>query len=144
MAKTKQPPENPFLPEHHKLFDGLVKRWQKRLNLFDWRIEKKPGRTTAAAEVFDFQPQDRLVRYRLGADYGAQKVTDDSLEELAIHEMLHVFFNDLIDAAMEEGEYNDRVVREEHAVIIVASKLLHQLSQLEREKEAHGSTTTHS
>lgn len=146
--KSKTPPENPFLPEHHTLFDKLVARWQKRFNLVDWRIVKKPGKTSNAAEVFQFEPSHRLVRYRLGGDNGAEKVDADSLEELAIHEMLHVRFNDMIDAAIEDEEYSERVVKEEHAVIVVLQKLLLRLAQLEREleerKKSDGSEVTKS
>lgn len=131
MAKKK--PDNPLLPEHEEQFDRLIQKWQGRLNLSDWRIIKRPGRSRGVlAEVFDFDTPHKLAKYRLGYDAGFQPVSDEMLESTAIHEMLHVLLHPALEAAFEEREYNDAVMAAEHSAVNVLTDLLLRLAQLEQ------------
>lgn len=106
--------------------------WQKVLNLSDWRIAKDPKASRSMAEVFDFEDEHKLVRYRIGADFGRTKVTPDSLEGTAIHEMLHIRLHSLIEAVAGYGKDSEQVNEKEHEVIIVVTELLLALSKLRR------------
>lgn len=97
-----------------KEFDTFVAKWQKRLNLSDWRIERAHRRSKAMAEV-SFNDEARLASYRVGANFGAEEVTADSLERTALHELLHVFLHDALTAPSDANE---------HRVINVLEKLL--------------------
>lgn len=80
------------------------------------------------SEVYDFQPEHKLVRYRIGDDFKHTKVTAASLEGTAIHEMLHVRLHPLIQAVVYHGEDSDETKEKEHEVIIVLEQLLLRLS----------------
>ena len=62
------------------IFDTFVAKWQHRLNLGDWRIERgsKPARKGAMATV-EFDDGARLATYKLG-DFGSEKITPLSLD----------------------------------------------------------------
>lgn len=114
---------NPVSPEDGKLFDGFVVKWQARLSLGDWRIERgtKPAKNAMAS--VEFNEPARLATYRLG-DFGAEKVTPASLEKTAIHELLHVRLHDLIATAQDRGASAEQMEAAEHAVINVLEGLL--------------------
>lgn len=131
MARST-PPENPVTPEHAELFDGLLKRWLEQMNLSDWRVIKLKKKTTAMAEITEQSTQHRLVKYKIGADFGAIPVDLDSLEYVAIHEALHVRFHEMLEVSCEEGEYNERVMAAEHSTIVVMTQLLQELVRLKR------------
>jgi len=105
---------NEVTPAHCREFDGYVAKWQKLLNLSDWRIERGYRRSKAMAEV-SFNDEARLASYRVGANFGAAEVTPDSLERTALHELLHVLLHDLLADPTEASE---------HRVINVLEKLL--------------------
>lgn len=122
----KKPPLNPLTDEHKHLFVENMKKWQKLLNLMDWRYVKnrKKSREMADVEIF---PEDRLVRYAIGTDTGSLTVTDQLLDQLTCHESLHILLDPLIRAAAASGNiYEPRVMELEHGVIAVLEKLLTQ------------------
>jgi len=80
-------------PEDAELFAQSVKKWQQVLSLGDWRIEKGMKPAKAAMASVEFTPAARLAVYRLG-DFGAEKITPDSLDRTALHELLHIFLHD--------------------------------------------------
>lgn len=98
-----------------KAFDQYVAKWQKLLNLSDWRIERSPRRTKRSMAEVSFDKEARLATYRIGVSFGAAEVTPDSLERTALHELLHVLLHDALD------DPNDST---EHAVINTLEKLL--------------------
>lgn len=106
--------------------------WQRLLNLADWRIIFNPGKTKTLSEVYDFSEPDKLVRYKIGSDWGTNPVNEESLEETAIHELLHVRLRPLIRAVADYGEDSDVVAEKEHEIIVVLSPLLQKLSQVSR------------
>ena len=100
-------------------FHRYVLHWQKLLNLNSWRIEKskkKAPRDAMACVVIDSDA--RLAAYRLG-DFGSAEITERTLSETALHEVLHVFLYDLKHSS------NDEAI--EHEVINVLEKLLMEL-----------------
>jgi hypothetical protein len=110
-------------PEDAALFAQSVRKWQEILNLGDWRIEKgmKPAKQAMAS--VEFNDGARLAVYRLG-DFGAEKITRVSLENTALHELLHVFLHDLLTVAQDPKASQDEVDKQEHRVINLLERLL--------------------
>jgi hypothetical protein len=110
-------------PEDAKLFAQSVKKWQQVLSLGDWRIERGSKPAKAAMASVEFNTPARLATYRLG-DFGAEKITPDSLDQTALHELLHVFLHDLMTVAQDPKSSQDEVEMQEHRVINLLEKLL--------------------
>jgi hypothetical protein len=110
-------------PEHAELFAQSVKKWQQVLSLGDWRIEKGMKPAKAAMASVEFTPAARLAVYRLG-DFGAEKVTPESLDMTCLHELLHVFLHDLMTVAQDPKSSQDEIEMQEHRVINLLEKLL--------------------
>ena len=110
-------------PEHAELFAQSVKKWQQVLSLGDWRIEKGMKPAKAAMASVEFNDIARLATYRLG-DFGAEKITPDSLDKTALHELLHVFLHDLMTVAQDPKSSQDEVEMQEHRIINLLEKLL--------------------
>ena len=110
-------------PQDAALFAQSVKKWQQVLNLGDWRIEKglKPAKNAMAS--VEFNESARLATYRLG-DFGAEKITKESLDQTALHELLHVFLHDLMTAAQDPRSNSEQLESEEHRVVNLLEKLL--------------------
>jgi hypothetical protein len=116
-------------PEDVKLFAQSVRKWQQVLSLGDWRIEKGSKPAKAAMASVEFNTPARLATYRLG-DFGAEKITPESLDQTALHELLHVFLHDLMTVAQDPKSSQDEVEMQEHRVINLLEKLL--------SKDSHG------
>jgi len=110
-------------PEDTKFFAQSVKKWQQVLSLGDWRIEKGSKPAKAAMASVEFNTSARLATYRLG-DFGAEKITPESLDQTALHELLHVFLHDLMTVAQDPKSSQDEVEMQEHRVINLLEKLL--------------------
>jgi len=110
-------------PEHAELFAQSVKKWQQVLSLGDWRIEKgiKPAKEAMAS--VEFNQAARLATYRLG-DFGAEKITPESLDKTALHELLHVFLHDLMCTATDPKSSDEEIEMQEHRVINLLENLL--------------------
>ena len=104
-------------------FAHCVKKWQQVLSLGDWRIEKGSKPAKAAMASVEFNSAARLATYRLG-DFGAEKITPESLDQTALHELLHVFLHDLMTVAQDPKSSEDEVEMQEHRVINLLEKLL--------------------
>lgn len=116
--------KNQVSPADAKLFDSYVLKWQGRLNLGDWRLERGTKPAKSAMASVEFNDAARLATYRLG-DFGAEQITPEALEKTCIHELLHVLLHDLIAAA--EARSPD-IEAEEHRVVNVLEKLLAEKS----------------
>ena len=116
-------------PEDSALFAQSVRKWQSILNLGDWRIEKglKPAKNAMAS--VEFNESARLATYRLG-DFGAERISPESLSQTALHELLHVFLHDLITAAQDPRSSPEQLESEEHRVVNLLEKILF--------KDSHG------
>ena len=112
-----------------ELFAQSVKKWQQMLSLGDWRIEKGSKAAKAAMASVEFTPNARLAVYRLG-DFGAEKITPESLDMTALHELLHIFLHDLMTVAQDPKSSQDEIEMQEHRVINLLEKLL--------SKDSHG------
>jgi hypothetical protein len=93
------------------------------LSLGDWRIEKGIKPAKAAMASVEFTPAARLAVYRLG-DFGAEKITPESLDRTALHELLHIFLHDLMSVATDPKSSDDDIEMQEHRVINLLENLL--------------------
>jgi hypothetical protein len=93
------------------------------LSLGDWRIEKGIKPAKAAMASVEFTPAARLAVYRLG-DFGAEKITPDSLDKTALHELLHIFLYDLLCTATDVKSSDEDREMQEHRIINTLEHLL--------------------
>ena len=110
-------------PEDAKLFAQSVKKWQQVLSLGDWRIEKGSKPAKQAMASVEFTPNARLAVYRLG-DFGAEKITPESLDRTALHELLHIFLHDLMVVSQDPKSSDDDREMQEHRIINLLENLL--------------------
>lgn len=110
-----------------KIFAESIKKWQQVLSLGDWRIEKgvKPAKQAMAS--VEFNEGARLAVYRLG-DFGAEKITNDSLDKTALHECLHIFLHDLMIVATDPKSSDEDIEMQEHRVINLLENLLKDIN----------------
>ena len=104
-------------------FAESVRKWQQVLSLGDWRIEKGSKPAKQAMASVEFTPNARLAVYRLG-DFGAEKITPESIDKTALHELLHIFLHDLMVVAQDPKSSSDEIEMQEHRVINLLEKLL--------------------
>lgn len=109
--------------EEAQIFAESVKKWQQVLSLGDWRIEKgvKPAKQAMAS--VEFNETARLAVYRLG-DFGAEKITPESLDKTALHELLHVFLHDFMMVATDPKSSDEDIEMQEHRVINLLENIL--------------------
>ena len=110
-------------PEHIEIFAQSVRKWQQILSLGDWRIEKGIKPAKAAMASVEFNQTARLATYRLG-DFGAEKITPESLDKTALHELLHIFMHDLLCVATDPKSSDEDIEIQEHRVINLLENLL--------------------
>ena len=110
-------------PEHIEIFAQSVRKWQQILSLGDWRIEKGIKPAKAAMASVEFNQTARLATYRLG-DFGAEKITPESLDKTALHELLHIFMHDLLCVATDPKSSDEDIEMQEHRVINLLENLL--------------------
>jgi hypothetical protein len=110
-------------PEDAANFAHSVKKWQQVLSLGDWRIEKGSKPAKQAMASVEFNSSARLATYRLG-DFGAEKITPESLDRTALHELLHIFLYDLMCVATDPKSSDEEIEMQEHRVINLLENLL--------------------
>jgi len=115
-------------PKDAEIFAESIKKWQQILNLGDWRIEKGTKPAKQAMASVEFNENARLAVYRLG-DFGAEKITDDSLDRTALHECLHILLHDLMTVTADPKSSDEDIEMQEHRVINLLETLL---------KDSHG------
>jgi hypothetical protein len=118
-------------PQDAEIFAKSVKKYQLLLSLGDWRIEKGSKPAKAAMASVEFNASARLATYRLG-DFGAEKITPESLDKTALHELLHIFLHDLMTVAQDPKSSEDDIEMQEHRVINLLENLI--------SKDIHGRT----
>jgi len=114
-------------PEDALHFAKSVRKWQQVLNLGDWRIEKGTKPAKQAMASVEFTPSARLAVYRLG-DFGAEKITLESIDKTALHEVLHIFLHDLMTVASDPKSSDEDIEMQEHRVINLLENLLYRNS----------------
>jgi hypothetical protein len=104
-------------------FFSRVAHHQVRLNLQDWRMENS-GRFAGKGCLADVgvSKDDKLAVISIGRDWLSMPINEKTLNETALHEVLHVFLNALIDAAQSRDA--SLLSSEEHSVVVVLEKLL--------------------
>lgn len=115
--------KNPPSAEQALMFDGYIKKWQEKLSLCDWRIERGSLPCKKAMATVEFNDPARLAVYRLG-DWGSEAITEESLERTALHELLHVVLHDLLTAAADSRSSPEQIEANEHRVINLLERLL--------------------
>jgi hypothetical protein len=110
-------------PEQAELFAQSVRKWQQVLSLGDWRIEKGMKPAKAAMASVEFNQTARLATYRLG-DFGAERISPESLDKTALHELLHIFLYDLLCVATDPKSSDEEIEMQEHRVINLLENLL--------------------
>jgi hypothetical protein len=71
----------------------------------------------------EFNQPARLATYRIG-DFGAEKITPQTLKKTALHECLHVLMHDLIETATDRGSSAEQIEAAEHRIINVLERIL--------------------
>jgi hypothetical protein len=131
MAKADKPVKNPITEEHAAKFKDYLDTWLHRLNLADWRTWLSPDRCTdAMASLASADVLGRIAVFKLGASFDPDPASDGELESAACHEAIHLRLRELVEEAMSEREYNDRVRGREEAVVVIFEKILMAYSQL--------------
>jgi len=119
----RNPVKNMPSAEQALLFDQCMNHWQEELSLGDWRIERGSRPAKGAMASVEFNQPARLATYRIG-DFGAERITPDSLKKTALHECLHVLMHDLIEIATDRGSSAEQIEAAEHRVINVLERVL--------------------
>jgi hypothetical protein len=121
----KKPPMNPVTPSDADAFALLVHKWQRELNLMDWRIVQSPRRSKGAmGEIVKRDLPSRLAVYRIGESFGAEPVTEKSVEQTVVHELLHVFLCELMEVSRNPHASEEDMEAAEHRVVHVLERLL--------------------
>lgn len=126
-ASRPRPEANPVTPAAADAFAMRMRHWQDALNLNDWRVERspRPAGKNALAEVTSMSLKSRLAVYRLGTDFGeTMPVTEQSLDEIACHENLHILLHELIEFARDRNIDPDDLEGAEHRVVHTLVRLL--------------------
>jgi len=110
-------------PHDAAYFSQSVRKWQQMLSLGDWRIEKGTKPAKQAMASVEFNDAARLATYRLG-DFGSEKITPESLNKTALHELLHVFLHDLLTVASDPKSSDEDIEMQEHRIINLLENLL--------------------
>lgn len=104
-------------------FGKLMREWQEKLNLMDWRIAKIRGNADAMCEVH-ITHEDRLAAWRLG-DWADAPRGQRDLSEIACHELLHVLLAELSALATSQVQATtEQVDAAEHRIINTITNLL--------------------
>jgi len=119
----RNPAKNMPSAEQALLFDQCIIHWQEELSLGDWRIERGSKPAKGAMASVEFNQPARLATYRIG-DFGAEKITPQTLKKTALHECLHVLMHDLIETATDRGSSAEQIEAAEHRVINVLERIL--------------------
>lgn len=117
---------NYLSPEQVEYFWTCLFGWQERLGLNDWRITRSPdepkGRVQCEMAKWDFE--QRQVTCRLKHNWFNSNVNETTIEQTAVHELLHVMLANLIETAKVVGTSDADLLYEEHGVINRLEQLL--------------------
>jgi len=117
--------KNPVMEEHAREYELYLAKWQDKLNLKSWRCVLKEKRVKdAMGSLESVEPEHRLAVFAIGDDFKSCPVTSETLESLAIHELLHLMLRGLMEACMMHGAHTNLVGEKEHEVVIVLEDLL--------------------
>jgi hypothetical protein len=123
---AKKPAPNPVKTSDEDAFALFVHKWAQELNLSNWRIERSTRKCGKAnmAEINKISLPDRLATFTIGADFGARPVTAQSVEEIACHEVCHVFLHEYKEVCRDPAATDDAIMAAEHTLINTLVRLL--------------------
>jgi hypothetical protein len=123
---AKKPPANPVKVSDEDAFALFVHKWRDTLNLNDWRIERSSKACGKAnmAEINRISLPDRLATFTIGADFGSRPVTSQSVEEIACHELGHVFLHEFKEVCRDQASTEDDIMAAEHRIVNTLVRLL--------------------
>jgi hypothetical protein len=106
-------------------FRKALDTWQERMGLKDWRIVFSPKRAkNVMAQMDKWNWSQRQVTCRIGLDWMATPVTEVTITQTAVHELLHVLLYELIQSARNPSITDDDLASIEHRVINTLEVLL--------------------
>jgi hypothetical protein len=112
-------------PDDAEAFWTYLRLWQNKLGLTGWRITRSPKPANGSlAEMSKFDWRQQQVMCRLGLDWKATPITPASIEQTAVHELLHVLLHPLIEVAKTPGVDELSIAAAEHSVINTLEGLL--------------------
>lgn len=112
-------------PDDVMEFEAQLRRWQAKLGLQDWRIVMSPKPAKGSmAEMANWDWRQRQVTCRLGPDWKSTPVNSHTIEQTAVHELLHVLLFELIEAAKNNQISQDDLGSVEHRVVNTLEGLL--------------------
>jgi hypothetical protein len=124
-ARMSTFPKHLWVPEHLEEARLYVKKWKLILNLGDWRITVRQGKHANMAQVEQVSFDSRVCRIVFGKDAGPDPITPHLIEQLVVHELLHLMFHDIKAFAISTGApTHEDVLSAEHRVINVLEDLL--------------------
>ena len=93
--------------------------------MLHWRVAiSKQSLKTCMAMTDKFDNDQHSCRIRLGTNWPHEHPTDEQIEQLAVHELLHILFHDLIEEATTPGHDQSKVGALEHHIINVLERVL--------------------
>lgn len=120
----KAPPViHALTPDDEDAFWAALARWQGELSLTDWRITRSPTPSPHMAEMHRWDWKQRQVSCRLGLNWKSTPITQATIEQTAVHELLHVLLYPLIETVRGNASPDD-IASAEHAVINTLERLL--------------------
>jgi hypothetical protein len=107
-------------------FSKQLVKWQMLLGMQDWRVvpSAKPATKGALAEVAMCDLEARLASIRIGKDWGAAARDPRRVEQLAVHELLHVFLFEYRTACADPRSTDEHTMSVEHRVINTLTRIL--------------------
>jgi len=118
-----KPVVNALTPDDEEAFWSALGRWQGELSLTDWRITRSPTPSAHMAEMHRWDWKQRQVSCRLGLNWKSSPITQTTIEQTAVHELLHVLLYPLIETVRGNASPDD-IASAEHAVINTLERLL--------------------
>ncbi len=116
---------NHLTPDDVSRFGELLRAWQAKLGLQDWRIVLSPiPAKKSMAEMDKWDWPQRQVTCRVGLDWKSTPVTEGTLEQTAVHELFHVLLYQLIEAARNPQTSDEDLRSIEHSIINKMERLL--------------------
>lgn len=97
----------------------LFRDWQRKLGLMDWRITQSPDTTKPNVMAFidTFDWVQRQAKATLNRRWKSTPITKHTLEQTAVHELLHVMLHELVEKAQTPGVHADELASVEHSII---------------------------
>lgn len=97
----------------------LFREWQRKLGLMDWRITQAPdsSKPNVMAFIDKFDWVQRQAKATLNRRWKATPITKHTLEQTAVHELLHVMLHELVEKAQTPGVSADDLASVEHSII---------------------------